>query len=135
MNGIGARSLGYCAAVLGLVALAWILTGQAARPVQQGMPMDWSHRHLIFSQPSTDAQAAAVMNDPRYWQQFNRLHFVKTLNASESGFSGPGLFAGAATSHGDWAQNLGTGERAPANLVQIAIASASSASQPSSAIA
>lgn len=49
--------------------------------------------------------------------------------------SGPGLFAGAATSHGDWAQNLGTGERAPANLVQIAIASASSASQPSSAIA
>ena len=96
---------------------------------------DWSHRHLIFSQPSTDAQAAAVMNDPRYWQQFNRLHFVKTLNASESGFSGPGLFAGAATSHGDWAQNLGTGECAPANLVQIAIASASSASQPSSAIA
>ena len=119
-----------------MVAVGWILTGQAARPVQQGMPMDWSHQHVIFSQPSNDAQAAAVMHDPRYWQQFNRLHFVKTLNAGELGLSGPGLFAGTATSHGDWAQNLGSGANAGAGVYpakysfQINSASCGSAATP-----
>jgi hypothetical protein len=73
------------------------------------MPMDWSHQHVIFSQPSTDAQAAAVMRDPRYWQQFNREHLVRTLNRDGIGLSMNGLFAGAPPSPRDWSQNLGSG--------------------------
>jgi len=112
MRGIGTRSLGFAAGLLSLVAVAWILTGQAASPRQQGVPTDWSHRHVIFSQPSTDAQAAAVMHDPRYWQQWNRTHFVKALNASDVGLNSRSLFASAGASHADWSQNLGSGANA-----------------------
>ena len=112
MRGIGARSLGYCAGLLTLVAVGWILTGRAASPRQQGLPTDWSHRHVIFSQPSTDAQAAAVMHDPRYWQQWNRTHFVKALSLGDVGFTNSSLFASAGTSHADWSQNLGSGANA-----------------------
>ena len=115
MNGIGRQSLGYCAGVLGLVALGWILTGQAARPSHQGQPMDWTHRHVIFSQPSTDAQAAAVMHDPRYWQQFNRQHFVRTLNVGQADLNS-GLFANAPGSQGAWSENLGSGANAGAGV-------------------
>ena len=116
MRGIGTRSLGYCAGLLTLVAVGWILTGRAASPRQQGLPTDWSHRHVIFSQPSTDAQAAAVMHDPRYWQQWNRTHFVKALNAGDVGLSNRGLFVTAGTPHADWSQNLGSGANAGAGV-------------------
>jgi hypothetical protein len=88
------------------------MTGRAASPRQQGLPTDWSHRHVIFSQPSTDAQAAAVMHDPRYWQQWNRTHFVKALNAGGVGFTSNSVFASAGASHADWSQNLGSGANA-----------------------
>ncbi|HTT19160.1 MAG TPA: hypothetical protein VMG82_09455 [Candidatus Sulfotelmatobacter sp.] len=110
------RSLGYIAGTFVLVALGWILTGEAARPDQQGVPTDWSHRHVVFSQPSTDAQAAAVMYNPRYWQQFNREHFVRTLNTGEVGLSNLGMFANAAAQHTDWSQNLGNGANAGAGV-------------------
>jgi hypothetical protein len=116
MRGIGARSLGFGAGLLSLIAVAWILTGQAASPRQQGLPTDWSHRHVIFSEPSTDAQAAAVMHDPRYWQQWNRTHFVKALNASNVGFGSSSVFASAGASHADWSQNLGSGANAGAGV-------------------
>lgn len=116
MKGIGARSLGYGAGLLTLVAVGWVLTGRAASPRQQGLPTDWSHRHVIFSQPSTDAQAAAVMHDPRYWQQWNREHFARSLNVDRVGLSNRGQFATAGTSHGDWSQNLGNGANAGAGV-------------------
>jgi hypothetical protein len=112
MRGIGARSLGYCAGLLTRVAVGWILRGRAASLRQQGLPTDWSHRHVIFSQPSTDAQAAAVMHDPRYWQQWNRTHFVKALSLGDVGFTNSSLFASAGTSHANWSQNLGSGANA-----------------------
>jgi hypothetical protein len=116
MKGIGARSLGYGAGLLTLVAVGWILTGRAASPRQQGVPTDWSHRHVIFSQPSTDEQAAAVMHDPRYWQQWNRQHFAKSLNVSDVGLSNRGQFATAGASRADWSQNLGSGANAGAGV-------------------
>ena len=33
---------------------------------------DWSHHHLIFSQPATEEQAKRIQRDPRYWQQQRR---------------------------------------------------------------
>lgn len=114
MNGISARSLGYCAGVLTLLAVGWILAGQAAGPGRQGIPTDWSHRHVIFSQPSNDAQALAVMNEPRYWQQFNRQHFVRTLNTSV--MSNTSALDATGASHGDWSQSLGSGANAGAGV-------------------
>jgi len=119
MRGIGTRSLGFGAGLLSLVAVAWILTGQAASPRQQGVPTDWSHRHVIFSQPSTDAQAAAVMHDPRYWQQWNRTHFVKALNAGDVGLNNRGVSATADASHADWSQNLGSGANSGAGALEM----------------
>ena len=116
MTGIGARSLGYCAGLLTLVVVGWILTGRAASPRQQGLPSDWSHRHIIFSEPSTDAQAAAVMYDPRYWQQWNREHLVRTLNTSDVGLSNGGLLKNARASHEDWSVSLGSGANAGAGV-------------------
>lgn len=116
MKGICARPLGYGAGILALVALGWILTGNAAGPSQQGFPTDWTHRHVVFSQPSTDAQATAVMHDPRYWHQFNRQHFVRTIKNNEFGLGGQHLFAPAAAPHSDWSQNLGSGANAGAGV-------------------
>ena len=116
MRGMGTRSLGYWAGFLTLLVVGWIFTGQAASPRHEGQPTDWSHRHVIFSQPTTDAQAAAVMYDPRYWQQWNREHFVRTLNRGDAGLSGNGLFASAGASQGDWSQNLGNGANAGAGV-------------------
>jgi len=114
MKGIGARSLGYFSGVFTLVALAWILTGQAAGPGHEGIPMDWSHHHVIFSQPSTNAQAALVMHAPRYWQQWNREHLVRTVSGAV-GLTADGLFATAA-SRADWSENLGSGANAGAGV-------------------
>ena len=67
MRGIGARSLGYFSGVFTLVALAWILTGQAAGPVNKrvSLPSDWSHRHVVFSNPTNAQEYARVANEPR----------------------------------------------------------------------
>ena len=47
----GKRFVRCAASLTALVVLGWILTGHAAGPDSQGMPTDWSHRHLIFSRP------------------------------------------------------------------------------------
>ena len=61
-------------ALAGVLMLAWVLNGQAARPVSHptSLPTDWSHSHLIFSRPGTLEKAARVGADPRYWQQLSR---------------------------------------------------------------
>ncbi len=59
MNGTAARLVRFGTGLAGLIALGWILTGQAAQPGQHGMPADWTHRHVIFSRPANAKQAAA----------------------------------------------------------------------------
>jgi len=128
--------------VLGLVVVGWFLTGRAAQPVPQGLPTDWSHRHVIFSQPGNAAQAARVANEPRYWQQWLRQNVVRVLadesQTSVSSFarpmgvrrvSDPGV-------QGDWSENLGSGASVgagnyPAKFgFQITSASCSNAATP-----
>jgi hypothetical protein len=52
-----------------------LINGQVISPQRVGMPDDWSHHHLIFSDPGTAAEALAqgrfeqwykIVNDPRY---------------------------------------------------------------------
>ncbi len=117
MNGIAGRIIRLGAGLLTLVTLAWILTGQAAKPdEQQGYPTDWSHRHLVFSRPGTAQQESRIGADPRYWQQFARRNVARFL--TENGRHGvdDGDFSFARFParptpqlHRDWAQSLGSG--------------------------
>jgi hypothetical protein len=65
----------------------WALDGR-------GVPEDWSHHHLVFSNPGTEEDAIAngthdrwlkIVNDPRYiLQQMKRSSGAKTLAAPET---------------------------------------------------
>ena len=112
MTGIRARFFRYVAGLLVLIITGWMLTVQAARPKQAGIPSDWSHHHVVFSAPSTDAEAAAIMHDPRYWQQWNRDHLARTLNTGSVNLKNGDLLAASAGTQGDWSQNLGNGANA-----------------------
>jgi len=70
----------------GLVTLGWVLTGQAARPAHHAvsLPTDWSHRHVIFTRPSSPEQLARVSDDPRYWQQVSRREQLLRMPAAMS---------------------------------------------------
>ena len=80
MNGSAARFLRLGVSLSGLLVLGWVLTGQAAKPAAQGLPTDWTHRHVIFSQPATYEQVSQVTRDPRYWQQFYRQNVSRVLS-------------------------------------------------------
>src|SRR5262249_40006862 len=116
MRGIGARSLGYFSGVFTLVALAWILTGQAAGPVKKrvSLPSDWSHRHVVFSNPTTADEYARVANEPRYLQQLYRRSAASAQLASVRLGASPIAAAVLSpklkpTMRRDWAVNLGSG--------------------------
>ena len=114
MNGNAARFVRIGGALLALVTLGCILSLQAARPYQHGLPTDWSHRHVIFSQPSTAEQVASVAQDPRYWQQFVRQKMVRVLS-TEDGVANADVRpaftedSSASSSDGLWSQNMGAG--------------------------
>jgi hypothetical protein len=86
-------------------ALSIPMLGQdapSASPLSGGVVEDWSHHHLIFSNPGTEAEALAhgtysrwwkIVNDPRYaLQQAKRSSGAKTLD--ESSVHPVSLFAG-----------------------------------------
>lgn len=116
MKGTAARFVRIGGALVALVTVGWILTLRAARPYEYGLPTDWSHRHVIFSQPSTAEQVARVAQDPRYWQQFVRQRMVRVLSTGDGlpkAEPGP-TFATSenpSTSSGDglWSEDMGTG--------------------------
>ncbi len=114
MNGTAARFLRLGVSLSGLVVLGWVLTGQAAKPAPEGLPTDWSHRHVIFSQPATFQQVRQITSDPRYWQQWYRRNVVRVL--SEDGSDQAPLefsaYVGSPSRpHRDWSQNLGSGAK------------------------
>lgn len=116
MKGIATRFVRIGAALVALVTVGWILTLQAARPYEYGLPTDWSHRHVIFSQPQTAEQVARVAHDPRYWQQFIRKNMVQVLFTGD-GVSNPDPRPALATatdlspgsSDGFWSLSMGNG--------------------------
>jgi hypothetical protein len=110
MNAIAARSLGYGAGVLTLVALGCILAGHAAGPAKHrvSLPTDWSHRHVIFSNPTTAEEYARTIDEPRYWQQMYRRNSpAARVSMASLAKTAPSKFKGAL--HRDWAVNLGSG--------------------------
>jgi hypothetical protein len=117
MNGAAARFLRLGVSLSGLVVLGCVATGRAAKPVQQGMPTDWSHRHVIFSQPSTFEKIRQVTADPRYWLQWYRQNVTRVLadpvaagDETLNAYNEPGADLGAESgSQGAWSEDLGAG--------------------------
>lgn len=121
MNGNGTRSTLVVFLLAGLVTLAFALAGQQATDAEAdgGLPTDWSHRHLIFSQPGTPEQAMRVQQDPRYRQQWYRRHqrlvlprdTAENQEANSVGLLGQESTVVGRTSrklHRDWSENLGS---------------------------
>src|ERR1700678_1637331 len=74
MNGNVTRFFRLGGGFVGLVALGCVLTGEAAKPARHGidLPTDWTHSHLVYSQPGTVEQAMRLQPDPRFEQQLYR---------------------------------------------------------------
>jgi hypothetical protein len=106
MNGTAARFLRLGVSLSGLVVLGWVLTGQAAKPAKQGIPLptDWSHSHVIFSRPATAEQAKRVGEDPRYWQQWYRQNVTRVLAEDPATLADATATPG---SQGAWSELLG----------------------------
>src|SRR5262249_55110874 len=99
----------YSAGLLWLTTLGWILTGHAAKPLKLHIPVptDWSHNHVIYTQPVTQEQARIMGQDPRYWQEGYRQGEAKAPKAE-----GSAMMAETRAPGPDWSQNLG-GTAAP----------------------
>jgi hypothetical protein len=73
-------------ALLGAVSVALVLSGQETGHARSGIGMvhDWSHRHVVFSNPTTIEQGMRVRQDPRFWQQHFRRNTQQALPAGEA---------------------------------------------------
>ncbi len=80
------------------------------------LPTDWSHHHLLFSNPATAEQLKRAQQEPRYWQQLFR-RSQATPSEAELDIALPselphGSTSSASTNHKlkrDWSVNMGTG--------------------------
>jgi hypothetical protein len=107
MNGTAARFLRLGVSLSGLMIMGSVLIGNAAPPAPEGLPTDWSHRHLIFSQPSTFEKVNQITSEPRYWQQFYRENVRRTLPPDAAASSDATSMVPG--SQGFWSENMGSG--------------------------
>jgi hypothetical protein len=85
------------AAFVVLIGLTVLITGKPATGGSTGLVDDWTHHHLIFSNPGTFTQALAqgrfkqwyrTINDPRYiMQQMKRNHVSTGSTANTQDFA------------------------------------------------
>ncbi len=60
-------------AVVSLIVVNWVVGRTNAQgPTHTSMVEDWSHRHVVFSQPSSIPMAWKIQTEPRYWMQIIR---------------------------------------------------------------
>src|SRR5206468_1317717 len=57
---------------VGLVSILTMKAGiaQEKPAIPLSVPDDWTHHHVIFSAPRSQAAANRLANDPRYWHQW-----------------------------------------------------------------
>lgn len=120
------------ASVLGVLGFYAISQGHASLDSQEFIPVvtDFSHKHVIFSRPSTLTQAVGVQQDVRYWQQLYRQQISRTLPSEQIGLGGNG------STRPDWSQSMNSGASAgagnyPAKFsFSLTTANCGSATQP-----
>jgi hypothetical protein len=119
MHRIESRPVLVSMAVVGMLLLVILLgdTSGAQQSTQQTpMISDWSHQHVVFSQPLTFDKAWQLRGEPRYWMQ------IRSRNAGEGridprpegGEERPSDFdirdrQQESTFQRDWGQSLGAG--------------------------
>ncbi len=81
-----------------MVGVAFTTHGQGH--VRMSMPHDWSHHHLVFTPPSSIAQAWKLQQEPRFWHQLLR------RNASARQQGNAADFAAGRGGHGNNRKNL-----------------------------
>jgi hypothetical protein len=85
------------ALAIGLAPILTMTAGHAQEKpaIPMSVPEDWTHRHLIFSGPQSQAAADQLANEPRYWHQWllhNReLPQGKQAPATVEQYSVPGM--------------------------------------------
>lgn len=74
--------------LVGMLGLAILLSArEPASPRSTiSLPQDWSHRHVVFSNPATLEQSLRVKQDARFWQQWYRRNVRQSLPADDSAF-------------------------------------------------
>jgi hypothetical protein len=118
------RLVGLGMVAVGTLALGLGLWSQEVRVTRsrKSAPHDWSHRHLIFSEPTTLEDSVRVQGDVRYWHQrewrrASRLEEARDDADADGGdddadFSPEGRHhrrRRATPIHRDWGVPLGTG--------------------------
>jgi hypothetical protein len=84
MKGIAARFGWFGGGLFCLLTVGWVLASPQGKPLLKGLPMDWTHRHVIFSQPATAEQARLLANEPQFWQQgYRRQALSSSITQSE----------------------------------------------------
>ncbi len=105
----------------GVIALAALATApsfgqQPGVATGVGIPHDWSHHHLVFSQPASVSDALGLERDPRYWHQ----RYYRKARAQNAGVSSSDIRSNRLPVHppvrepvlsriqGDWSEDLGS---------------------------
>jgi hypothetical protein len=100
-------------ALLGQMSQGQTSQGQTSQDSQAvvHLPTDWSHHHLLFSNPATAEQLKRAQQEPRYWQQLFRRSQATPPEATSE------VQPGSKTSHAsknhklkrDWSVSMGAG--------------------------
>jgi hypothetical protein len=74
--------------LVGMITLAFVLWGHESfsSPARISLPEDWSHHHVVFSNPMTLDQSLRVRQDPRFWHQWFRRNVRRAIPVSEPAF-------------------------------------------------
>lgn len=93
----------------GLALFPLLAAAQTTVPAEDraGMPLDWSHLHVIFSQPATEDQFRQLDADPRYSLQTLRRTHPQFAEAA-AGFPAATAATAAADPGRDWSEAIGT---------------------------
>jgi len=81
---IGAFGVG----LIGAITMGVLLRGQEPSPhARISLPHDWSHRHVVFSNPTTQEQSLRVKRDARFWHQWYRRNTRQAFPAADAAFN------------------------------------------------
>jgi len=111
------------------LAVFLIVRTTGAQETGQRIPMisDWSHRHVVFSQPHSFEEAWRLQREPRYWMQVlahNARRHVRIDHESESDEENFSDFERRRREHKptfqrDWGQSLGPGGSTSSPLAPV----------------
>jgi hypothetical protein len=120
MKRIALRGVLSSLAIVGTALAVFLLVhSTGAQETGERIPMisDWSHRHVVFSQPHSFEEAWRLQREPRYWRQIlgrNARRHGQIEHESESDEENSSDFERHRREHTpafkrDWGQSLGSG--------------------------